>query len=571
MKQKRSRKFLYRMVLSYTLAFSLLLAAILTIVFFILAASQQSQSELNHRLLVNQPLGQLDQFIEEMDDTAYKAMGDYRLINTFTQLRDEASPQNHFTTHIMDDIETASVLGRLNHSIKPAWRVSAYNNYGDFNSTGTIVDKNMVQDALAQRQPEELMQTFSDWFSAEGRIGYILLGPETDHWSDYYKSNYVTLLRPIMNIYSGDVVGIVEVQQNISMLSAYLAPAQGSTLKTNVYDENGAPVLIQGGENDVVVATATSEISSWRVELLEDAGVLRATGVNTALILVAAWVVLTAIIALVIGLIARRISGPLTTLTNSVRHINVANPQQLPPVATKIDEILALHSGFNQVLDELTFSMEQEKKSFLLAMQAQMNPHFLYNVLSVVNAVALEGRSDDIVKICANLSGMLRYSSSYARGTATVSEELEHTREYLELMKARYDYMFHYTITVDPALRGKTIPKLVIQPICENAFTHPFANMEPPYRLDIRVETIPGGWCIRVADNGPGFSDAARRQVMDRANKGGYEDLNKMQIGGLGLVSAVIRLKLITRQQVVCDIQTANPTGAVVVLNIFES
>lgn len=564
---KRKDLFLNRMVGSYTLVFSLILAVVLGIVYFILAANEQSRAQLNHQLLVAQPVKQVEKFVEEMDTIAYRAMADQALINRFANLREEADPGNFFTSNVMDDIDTASLLAGMNRGTRPVWRLSAYNNWGDFISTGTVVDRRMVPTTLMQRDVAAIMQYFRDEHAA-GRGGYLLYAPGKDAWSNYYKSSYVSLLRPIMNVYSGDVVGVVEVQQNISVLAGYLQSPEEAALHYNVYDPTGTPVLLQGTQGDEVVATALIEPYNWQVELLEPVGVMQGTRARLVQLLVIAWASLTFILFLVIRLISQRISKPLTTLTREVRHIDIAAPQKIPEIDTRVDEIVALQNAFNQVMESLTFSMEQEKKTFLLAMQAQMNPHFLYNVLSVVNAVALQGRSETVVAICGNLSGMLRYSSSYETGTATIAEEMEHTREYLELMKARYQGMFHYTMFADPDLVDIQIPKLVIQPICENAFTHPFANMEPPYELDIRVEKEADGWCICVRDNGTGFDEEMRQKVMHRANSASYEDLSRLQIGGLGLVSTVLRLKLLTRRPVVCDIQNEQKAGARIVIHV---
>lgn len=569
MAERRRNRFLYRMVIPYTLVFGLILAAIFTLLYFLLISGEASRNELNHKIMVEQPLKQVEKFVEEMDDTAYKAMINQQLIRVFSTLRTEAGTGNYFDVDVMTDIETASLLGGINRGVTQCWRLSAYNNYDDFISTGAQVNRSLIKDMMYRRGVDSLMRSFRlEYEQVKGDPGYLLYPPQTDPWSGWYKSKYISLIRPIMNVYSGDVVGIVEVQQNMSQLEDYLKLSEAANLVTDLYDQYGRPILLQSGAEHVVVASATSEQCGWTVRLLEPASVMRDTRLRYAGLLLVVWFSLTAVMALVIGVIATRISKPLTALTEKVRKLDIANPREIPLVPTRIDEIIALQHGFNQVLNSLTFSMGQEKQAFLLAMQAQMNPHFLYNVLSVINAVALEGRSEDVVAICSNLSGMLRYSSSYVEGTATVRQELEHTREYLELMQARYTHMFHYTITVDPALEEVAIPKLVIQPICENAFTHPFARMEPPYSLDIRVQGSPQDWSIVVADNGGGFDPAERQRVMDKANNTGYEELNRMQIGGLGLVSCVLRLKLLTKMQVRCEIEDGVPAGSVVRIRI---
>ena len=200
-----------------------------------------------------------------------------------------------------------------------------------------------------------------------------------------------------------------------------------------------------------------------------------------------------------------------------------------------------------------------------------MNPHFLYNVLSVVNALAIAGQSDKIRDVCGNLSGMLRYSSSYETGTASVRDEIRFTRAYLDLMQSRYDGVFEYAINVDPALWNVALPKLVIQPLCENAFTHSFAKTEPPYRLSIDVARVADGFCISVADNGCGFPPEARESVMARANEAGYGDLSRLQLGGLGIVSSVIRMRLLMKQDVHCDIAGSREGGAVVAIHVRDA
>lgn len=554
------------MVVSYTVVFSVILAVMLIAIHSILRSNQRHQAALNHQLLVTQPLKQVERFLGEMDDIAYKTMTNQHLISQYAALREENDPENHFLLDVMDDVDTASVLAGLGRGMSSVWRLSTYNHLGDYLCNGATADKSRVSQSLQMRGPEGLMVAF-----ATGKYDFLILAPETDFWSDYYTSEYISFLRPIMNPYSRDAVGVVEVQQNVSLLQSYIGEFVEADLIVNVFTDKGEPVVLnQNSSRYTIVASAVSEQYGWRVELLEANAVREKTEQDLFWLLFFVWVTLSLLILLVIFIISTRMAKPLTSLTKAVEGINIAEPRRLPPVSTNIGEINALQDAFNQVLESLTFSMDQEKKSFLMAMQAQMNPHFLYNVLSVINAVALENDTQMVVAICSNLSSMLRYSSSYEKGIATVAEEVAYTKEYLGLMKARYDYMFQYKLWVDPALAGVTIPKLVIQPICENAFTHPFANMEPPYKLDVRVQMEPNGWSIQVTDNGQGFAPNLKKEMIDRANNAKYEDLNKLQIGGLGLVSTVLRLKLLTRRRVECQIEDALPRGATVKILIFE-
>lgn len=563
---KKDKKLLYRMVFSYTMLFSLIFLIIVGALYTALSANNREQARLNHQVLVGQPLKQLDRFLSEMDDVAYKAMTSEMLIRKFTVLRRDDIPDNHFDYNILESIDTATVIAALNRRVSPMRRIIAYNDKGDFISSGAIVDSSKAGEVLAERNAKELIAEFRD-----GTREYIISHPQKDEWMEYFKGDYFTFTRPIMNPYSRDVVGIVEVQNNKTILEEYLKFPPDKALSVNVYDEQGSPVLISGGDDDVVVAAAVSDSYGWKIELLEQKGVMRAQQLNLLITVLLTWVILNLAVFVIIRLISMKIARPLTDLTASVEKIIPGAPQRVHANDSGIYEITALESSFNGMLERLTLSMNQEKQAFLLAMQAQMNPHFLYNVLSVINAVALEGKSAVIADICGNLSFILRYSSSYVDSTATIADELRFTAEYLDLMKARYDYMFAYTVQVESDLKSVTIPKLIIQPICENCFTHAFSNMEPPYSIAIQVERVADGLIIRVTDNGAGFKEESRLAIIERANNADYSDLTSMQIGGLGLISSVLRLKLLTGKQVRCDIRNMDSGGSCVEILILEA
>lgn len=563
---KKDKKLLYRMVFSYTMVFSLVFLVIVGVLYVTLSANSREQARLNHQVLVGQPLKQLDRFLSEMDDVAYKAMTSEVLIRKFTNLRQNDFPGNYFDHNILESIDTATVIAALNRRVSPLRRIVAYNDKGDFISSGAMVDSQKVAEVLEERSVAELIAEFRG-----GTREYLISHPQKDEWMEYFKGDYFTFTRPIMNPYSRDVVGIVEVQSNKKILEGYLEFPDHKALAVNVYDEKGLPVLVGGGAEDVVVATEVSDAYGWKIELLEPKSVMRAQQWNLFKTIILTWVILNLAVFAIICLISMRIAHPLTDLTAAVEQIIPGALQRVHANDSGIYEITALEASFNNMLERLTLSMNQEKQAFLLAMQAQMNPHFLYNVLSVINAVALEGKSAVVADICGNLSFILRYSSSYVDSTATIAEELRFTAEYLELMKARYDYMFSYSVQVEDDLKSVTIPKLIIQPICENCFTHAFSNMEPPYRIAIQVERIPDGFIIRVTDNGCGFQEALRLTITERANNAGYGDLTNMQIGGLGLLSSVVRLKLLTGKQVRCDIRNMDSGGSCVEISILEA
>ncbi len=147
------------------------------------------------------------------------------------------------------------------------------------------------------------------------------------------------------------------------------------------------------------------------------------------------------------------------------------------------DEITELGATFNlmigQIRELLDFKMrEQEnlKKAELRALQAQIQPHFLYNTLDAIVWLAEAQRTEDVIKIVRAMSSFFRIGLSKGRDWISLREEIEHVRSYLSILKMRYRDVFDYRIEVDAAVMESPILKLVLQPLVENALYHGIKN-----------------------------------------------------------------------------------------------
>ena len=558
--------FLNRMVRPYTRIFDITVTVATAILCSIVLYSSYQADEFNNRTLINQPLTQLDNYLTDMDTIAQNAMTNELLIKKFSDLRDEGDPDNHFSTDILDAIETSSILHNIIGVRSDIFRISVYNDWGDFVSYGAMVDMPEASDQLRTSMVGGRMRDF-----ASGDKEYVLLPPALDHWSTAFRSDYLSFVRPIMNTYSRDVVGVVEVQKNKETLLTSVYPDQGGDTIIIIYDESGEAVLADPDtESYRVVASVASGNYGWRIDLLEDKDIFWSKLVRILLSFGAGGVGIIFLARYVVGRITRQIAKPLETLKRSVESIDVTNPTRVDTAELDIEEVYSVANSFNTMMENVTFSMEQEKKAHLFALQAQMNPHFLYNILSVINAEILEGRGDAAIDIIGNLSDMLRYTSSYENSIARLEEEVQHTEKYLRLMKARYAEMFTYKIEMDDNIGNEIVPKLIIQPLCENCFQHGFADIEPPYWIRVRVNARERGWFIEVCDNGKGFSAAERASIFSKTEAVKEDaDFGGMQIGGLGILSSVARTRMVTGNHVECEIIALSPKGASVKLNVL--
>lgn len=209
------------------------------------------------------------------------------------------------------------------------------------------------------------------------------------------------------------------------------------------------------------------------------------------------------------------------------------------------DEFEQLAVGFNKMTSSLKENMNEriaaERKvneTRIEMMQAQLNPHFLYNTLDTIKWVAKANHVPEVATMSASLAGILRTSIS-EKQFCPLSKELELVENYCEIQKIRFDDAFDLTIDVPEELKGAIIPKLILQPIVENAIIHGMdeTNSGHIYLAAIR-ENRDGKDLLKISvqDDGKGISD----EMLNALNNDDVETLK----GHLGLnnINTIIRL-----------------------------
>ena len=118
-----------------------------------------------------------------------------------------------------------------------------------------------------------------------------------------------------------------------------------------------------------------------------------------------------------------------------------------------------------------------------MALQSQINPHFYYNSLASVIVLAENDQPDEVIRMCRNLTKIMRYITN-TNETVTVRDEIDYINQYLDCMKVRYQSSLNYIINVDPEVMTEKIPRLLIQPLVENAIKYGI-DSEPPWGIAI--------------------------------------------------------------------------------------
>lgn len=256
---------------------------------------------------------------------------------------------------------------------------------------------------------------------------------------------------------------------------------------------------------------------------------------------------------------ARSFLLPIRKLRNQMRRINYSNIDTKVETPSSNNELLQLSESFQGLLDRLQVSIEREKLAVHeeaiarnSALQAQIAPHFIHNTLYLISIAAQEGKNEVVSEMCKNLSDSLRYIVSSPYEHVSLTQELEHTKDYLALLRHNYEDDLEWVIDEDPAFDEIRLPRLVIQPFVENCIEHAFGNADAPWRIEIRVKLYNGLWALEVRDNGEGFSPETIAHTLEliRSTESSSEDaLRETGLGGMGIVNTAHRLQLMYKNR----------------------
>ncbi len=244
---------------------------------------------------------------------------------------------------------------------------------------------------------------------------------------------------------------------------------------------------------------------------------------------------------------SKKIYRPIKSILNTMNEVE-ENPAIRMDEMTKHNEMNYIALEFNRMLDtierlnkEIIENSERQSLSEIKALQAQISPHFLYNMLNEIKSLAKLNRNADVALFIEYLGKMLRRSIDNASKFVTLEEDYEFFVSYLELQKIRYENSFEYSIEIDDDAKSIRIPNLIIQPIIENAIVHGFSSLRKDQILQITAKVIDGDLCITVYDNGRGIdldkvgyiNDKEKQYKMYGSN--GLENVQKRLIMTYGI------------------------------------
>ena len=343
------------------------------------------------------------------------------------------------------------------------------------------------------------------------------------------ESDVDPMLRHAKNVVKG-LENITESQDNrdrlqdirkyLDSLQVYVARIDENMAEGNLYEEN-----MEIWENDVQIVTTLVRDEISQYTYYEIQGIQKSKDdyqkfytwmLRFCLIALVGVVVAVGIMSYLIPLSITRPFKELSQVTDEIAKGNLsvrANVNTGVEATALSNSINTMIDKINELLEQVTTEQIRLRKAEFELLQAQINPHFLYNTLDAIIWLAEAGEQKRVVGMVRNLSDFFRTSLNQGKDINSIKEEMLHVKSYLEIQHVRYQDILSYDIEVPEALYIYSIPKITIQPLVENALYHGIKNKRGMGHISIRGEAGEKDFTITVTDDGIGIDETRLRQV----------------------------------------------------------
>lgn len=542
---------------------------------------KESMNNLNH--LCDRTGYEFRTLLENMDELALYASTNPEIRSAFTKAKVKNYSDSQLSKQTAKTLTSISIPNNSSH-----FRISLYNKNGNFTSIGIPYNKQKTAEKLNSKDYESWYQSLPIKKNSASVSGF-----HQDYWSQK-EDTYLSLYREIFSEKSPfQSVGIIEIQCPSDLVKGLLS-FDNTDYSCYLYDENGTLIFSTektDRESAALIHSAYTKSSAGYIKSVHRSFYSGADIRNGFQIVLTQsekhiWKIIfpqiIAVFFMGVGafsitaaatfLVTKRVTRPLSELTHSVKQVSLSTPSLELDASDYPDEISGLNQAFDKMFLRLKQSMDEnirrqsyEIKANMIALQAQMDPHFLYNTLTVIKALSREKNTAQITRTCDYLVKMLRYISTYDDHTVPLCQELSHTENYLNLMQIRFEDQFSYTFSIDSDVDAENlrIPKLTLQPLVENCFQHAFKTIAPPWNIYVHFWQEENRWFVNVTDNGSGITPQKREELLGKIEEflsHPSDSIASMKIGGMGLVNTVARLKLRYKEQISFEI-TQLPQG----------
>lgn len=508
--------------------------------------------------LMGQVSSSMDSYINYMDNISRMVLSSY-------DIKEYLLKQVYLGTSAKEDLKQ-KISFQLNTVLNTRKDISSILIFG---TNGEIIPYNERIQLNPQVDPTE-QSWYKKAVEAKGKVVI-----SSSHVQNMILNEYnqvISLSRELNSDVDGEKLGLLLVDLNYSVIDdicnkiklgnkgyVFIVDAQGNIvyhpdqqkintkqkveLTAEVMRTPGSSFVTKEGKDSRMYTIKTSQSTGWKIvgvtyvdELVSNKQELQTYtlygGIGFLIIAVLLSVILSS-----------RISRPIKQLESSMKEVERGNFDTQVEIRSA-NEIGHLSARFNRMTTEIKELMRQnvkeqelKRKSELQALQAQINPHFLYNTLDSIIWMAETGKSKEVIQMTASLAKLFRLSISKGHEFISIFNEIEHIKNYLTIQKMRYKSKLDYEINVDKSILTCKVAKIILQPLVENAIYHGIRNIEGIGTIQLTGIRKENGILLQVIDNGVGMSQEEIEQMYS-------EDRVSVQGSGIGVHNVDLRIKL---------------------------
>lgn len=575
-------KYQTKLILGYT-TIALLLSIALGIVVYSISLDYEVKRQKNSLDVTSaQLVSQMEDRFRTMDAIIYYILSDYDMLDSIETLG-RISDREVQSSYVLNARTTLSNGFNTEYILKNSYRTVFYNQLGNLVSSFNAKEARQVSTDFDLGTISYLERAVQ----AKGKT--VLIGAHTDEWGRTDGPEVYSVMKALQ----GYQMGFLEVENTIESLStlAVAAPGAEFVIVANgeevMYSSNGdysdtesLRSLCEKAESEeektsgMLVSRSSSEefdlsVIAYIPEIAEGDG--REAILITAM---AAAIIAFGVCLLLIILWSYILTKSIRELRGVIEQTSLEN-LDIQAIETDygLDEVRTLANSYQVMTKRLSQAVNSEKRALMLqmqaqfdALQAQINPHFLYNVLNIISGRGIENNDDMICDMCGALASMLRYSTNNKERYVKTEQEMNYLENYLYLLRARYGDKISFDVSIDSAVRDKLLPKMTLHQFVENILAHTYGHSDRRMIIQVSGTMYSDHWEIRVQDNGEGISEEKLREIREKIknvrknleNRGGME----MEIGGMGLVNTYARCFLLYHDALIFSIRNL-PSGGV--------
>ena len=314
-----------------------------------------------------------------------------------------------------------------------------------------------------------------------------------------------------------------------------------------------------------LVSFYSIQSAGLQLVVASDLNVLWSTYRQTTLIFLGVLILYVILVLYATYIVPKNFVRPIRKLQANIDLVKQGNLDAMVPV-TSSDEIGQLSEQYNdmlrrlrEVLSGLMEAQQSQHKAEMHALQAQINPHFIYNSLASIRFLVISGQNADADRALVSLISILRGTLSNPHEFSTVGQELKLLQDYIALQRISFSRALHVEFSIDDSIRSCQLCKLTLQPIVENAFIHGFAGGQQDCALWISARDYGNRVEITIRDNGCGFDPDVPRQAAAGSS---------LPHTGLGVANVHERLQLAFGPKSGLHIESALGAGTSVTVTI---